>query len=966
MYLRSVAATALIGATLAVAHAMIVAAAGISGSATGAVQVPLSQQPCSEPGCSLTGTAHGDSGTSAQPIPPRRHKLSQTDRLPRMSAKEVAWLTALRNSTNGTGWQLRPGTEWVGDDPCNDRWAGVNCNEADTSIPLGCLTSLVISDSTVGFSGTLPDEWLDTDNYAAPYLTLLQIGHVDLHGELKAGIFRGAPSITMLDISDTSVSSIVNGSFVGMRYVSQVSLMHMNVSYLPPGWATGLGPSLVSLHMGAITGGRPLPMYEGFFSPIELIRSLTINIGDAMFMSLPVIPTGAFDNLAIAELDLSDLAVERVEPGAFRSTIELESLHLDGNKLNVIEPGLLQGIETLESLYVSNNNISALRAGALDGAPDLHRLYLDGNPLGFVEHTVLSSVPKLSDLRVDKVPCDIAGRMAVAWAGGVSVCSDCKPGYQCPRGGHAAQQCPPGTFSPGWGNTACNLCPPGTFNDQEGIDSQSGCTFCPVGTSSAFLAATTAQACTQCPPGSFAAGIGSAECTSCPHGTYVAENGATSSAWCGVCPVVRFSSDTNSSELGDLDAGHEDAPVATLRHLLAGWHLGVIASALGCLVVGSMLLFTCIPQRYATMLDGLMSLAHYVEDGEAPRRRKTRQGAFCSTSALVLSVAAVTILSGQYISPSNVLSTSALIPVTGSVAVTEVRGFINLENVPSRTCETAPHGALYLDLSGSWRRSGLLHSSTAYHAADRICTLNFTSWGPVDVGSASVASVFIDSRGLKSVSEWTQMLPSRVDFSFTSYSDAGEGLTSVNGSIAPPERFIPPAAATPVESVPIFAGSSHCSLESYPARVTDTAKGYSSRGVHIAGASCAACGAQQSDLRDANLPSGVGFQFAFDLTSSLELSTTRDVRVSVTSFVSQLLSTVVGIVGLHVGLFKAGSWLTQVHCVRAVVERCASRPRHAGRFNSHATDATFQSYMDLGGKESFGIGAEMSGRRRRH
>jgi hypothetical protein len=132
-------------------------------------------------------------------------------------------------------------------------------------------------------------------------------------------------------------------------------------------------------------------------------------------------------------------------------------------------------------------------------------------------------------------PC-AAGSYATAQA---RRCLLCPPGTFEPRAGASAchEVCPPGTFGKAYGGLAqdgaCAACAPGKYTSAEGA---TACTSCDAGTFGAAAGAAAASSCAACPPGRFS-WAGAAVCSACPVGRFAPLAGAPE---CLPCPAGRF------------------------------------------------------------------------------------------------------------------------------------------------------------------------------------------------------------------------------------------------------------------------------------------------------------------------------------------------------------------------------------------------------------------------------------------
>ena len=129
------------------------------------------------------------------------------------------------------------------------------------------------------------------------------------------------PSITSLDLSDNSISSISSGTFAQLPTLTSINLSGNSLTSVPPGLPAGL-----------------------------------------------------------TALDLSDNSIGSLPDEAFNGLAEMETLDLSDNSVGSLPDGVLNGLAQLTALDFSDNSIGSLPDGVFNGLAQLGTLKMAGNP----------------------------------------------------------------------------------------------------------------------------------------------------------------------------------------------------------------------------------------------------------------------------------------------------------------------------------------------------------------------------------------------------------------------------------------------------------------------------------------------------------------------------------------------------------------------------------------------------------
>jgi Leucine-rich repeat (LRR) protein len=151
---------------------------------------------------------------------------------------------------------------------------------------------------------------------------------------IEDGAFRHMPLLGFLDLSNSGVRNITDGTFSG-------GLVHLETIYM---YSTNRW------------GGAGLRLAPGAFGELPGLKTLNLN-----------------DN---------ELPQEDFEPGLFRNCSNLTGLNLHDNRLTTLSAETFAGLgDSLEWLDVSNNDITSVSVGAFSGFRKLRYLSLWYNDL---------------------------------------------------------------------------------------------------------------------------------------------------------------------------------------------------------------------------------------------------------------------------------------------------------------------------------------------------------------------------------------------------------------------------------------------------------------------------------------------------------------------------------------------------------------------------------------------------------
>ena len=178
-------------------------------------------------------------------------------------------------------------------------------------------------------------------------------------------------TITELDLSSASITSLQAGDFSGLPALTRLLLEDNQLSSLPAGVFAGLS-ALTDLHLYANRlNSVPSDVFAGLSSLVAL--HLSIN----PLSSVPADVFAGLSSLRVLDLQLNQLS--SLPEGVFSGLSSLRLLFLNGNQLSSLPADVFAGLSALEVLQLFDNQLSSLPEGVFSGLSSLTDLSLDDN-----------------------------------------------------------------------------------------------------------------------------------------------------------------------------------------------------------------------------------------------------------------------------------------------------------------------------------------------------------------------------------------------------------------------------------------------------------------------------------------------------------------------------------------------------------------------------------------------------------
>ena len=187
-------------------------------------------------------------------------------------------------------------------------------------------------------------------------------------------------TITRLDLSDKSITSLKAGDFDGLSSLRTLYLNDNQLTSLPSNLFSGL-TTLRDLYLN---NNQLTSLPVDLFAGLSSLRQ--INLHTNQLTSLPV---GIFSGLSsLTQLFLRNNRLTSLPADVFSGLASLRYLYLDGNRLTSLPADLFSGLPSLTQLLLNDNRMSNLSAGMFRGLTASTWLWLQGNTVDPLPLTV--------------------------------------------------------------------------------------------------------------------------------------------------------------------------------------------------------------------------------------------------------------------------------------------------------------------------------------------------------------------------------------------------------------------------------------------------------------------------------------------------------------------------------------------------------------------------------------------------
>ena len=197
-------------------------------------------------------------------------------------------------------------------------------------------------------------------------------------------------SITTLDLSGQSITSLQSGDFAGLPVLQTLHLNDNRLTELP----ADVFSLLDALETLSLADNQLDDLPVAVLSRLTALRFLYLNAN-----RLGSLPNGTLYGLSKLEaLWLHDNRIGSLRANAFSGLSSLEELLLNGNELTELPTGVFSGLSSLDDLRLNGNRLTSLPAGVLSGLSALRTLQLHGNRLSTLPDGLFAGLNNLGTL----------------------------------------------------------------------------------------------------------------------------------------------------------------------------------------------------------------------------------------------------------------------------------------------------------------------------------------------------------------------------------------------------------------------------------------------------------------------------------------------------------------------------------------------------------------------------------------
>lgn len=152
-----------------------------------------------------------------------------------------------------------------------------------------------------------------------------------------------------LNLQSNSISTLVNGQFSGLKYLTDLDLSQNRLRYIENHAFGGLNE----------------------VQRLNLDDNDLYSLNNQWFVSMP----------SLKWLYLSKNGLRLIKNGTFDTPNQLDTINLSDNGIHAIDTEAFFGLEKLATLIISGNNLLSVPWRAFFELPNLRKLNLDGNPI---------------------------------------------------------------------------------------------------------------------------------------------------------------------------------------------------------------------------------------------------------------------------------------------------------------------------------------------------------------------------------------------------------------------------------------------------------------------------------------------------------------------------------------------------------------------------------------------------------
>eukprot|EP01032_Pedospumella_encystans_P009844 gene9844-11557_t len=325
------------------------------------------------------------------------HSLPNLQASANIPASEMNAMYDLYNSTNGKGWRwhdaLSEGIPWNFSDttlnnPCVDRWQGVNCN---FSSPFENYHVIELSLTSYNLIGTLPATLVSLTQ-----LQTLALGVNRLTGTIPDSL-GNLTQLQFLDLSGNRLTNIIPASLGKLIQLQAIALSYNRLhGTIPSPLCNLLQLQIIELETNLFSGTIPAALSN----LTQLLQLQFLTFQSNRFTG--IIPEILSELPQLLYLELENNRLTGTIPASLGNLTHLQQLYLNNNQLTGTIPASLENCKQLLFLLLFSNQLVGTIPASLGSMTHLQYLDVDTNQLTGTIPESLGNLTQLLFLNLDK------------------------------------------------------------------------------------------------------------------------------------------------------------------------------------------------------------------------------------------------------------------------------------------------------------------------------------------------------------------------------------------------------------------------------------------------------------------------------------------------------------------------------------------------------------------------------------
>ncbi|KAL7023404.1 hypothetical protein ACKWTF_012594 [Chironomus riparius] len=224
-------------------------------------------------------------------------------------------------------------------------------------------------------------------------LEFLELGHNKMT-TLEPGLLRKNNKLQQLNLWGNNLRNLNKDAFNGLENLRELDLSTNGMESLEPDLFIYL-PNLTHLNLG---GNNFASLPEGLFANN---RKLTILKMLENRVPMDTLPDGFLANQTMLVDVFIKCELRKIPEDIFEESINIASIKLDGNQLEVLPKYLFKDQRQLSTLDLSDNYLTDLPEELFEGTPELKKLDLSYNRIEDIPEKLFQPLTKLRELQIN-------------------------------------------------------------------------------------------------------------------------------------------------------------------------------------------------------------------------------------------------------------------------------------------------------------------------------------------------------------------------------------------------------------------------------------------------------------------------------------------------------------------------------------------------------------------------------------